>query len=1046
MKKISISLLFLTSCVVSAPETGTVPDSGPADSLADASPRDAGVGLPDALSLDASPVDALQLPDTFAAADAVPDSTVPDTTAQPDQGVLDSTTRDSALADQGVLDSTTKDSTLTDQGVLDSTPSACDHAIPLISAPLSVTHSTSAESNDFSVPAHGCPNWDYPEMPLGSEGRDVMYVFVPATSGNYQITLDSDASLTAYVALDCHNPGSACIATLGDPPAGIMTSKDFVTYLEAGISYYLVIDGWSNDHGEFTLSIQAFVPDPQCSPFCAGRECATDGCQGECGHCAMGEICNPAGICQLPGAGNTCQNPLLLPSEIPVTASGNTETATNDTSILVNTCPGDLYWLNLGMGSSDQVWLFYPPEGRRYRFTTSTQFFSGTLSVATDCADLATSCIGAYYIDGRYGPDSWEVYMEANQPHYIVIDGRSNDANWDGKYEFTIEATQDPIGCGNTTLDNGEACDLGILEGEPDACPTQCDQLQLCVKRSLLDAYTCQARCVDNDPIAEVDSGDFCCPNGSSPSNDKDCPPELPWRDQWTEYTAADSDGEHCQYGQAAHIEDMWLAIQPAACGPVALTATTRNPGVPSTEKGELHLDVMSPGQSFEPQVNEVDLYLNSDSPRELFLLDAQQQTLFVDATWDAEDDCNTPCSLGTGCPPPFESTITFEMQAYTGLQIVDQVTPAQMDFVAAPQGHFLAYVQDNSLWMATLAGTRLFPEMQDEASWSLPVQVSTGPATSPSLTFATSSWETVAMVYVVWIENATSIKLAQMNAGQIDTPITLASGDQLRWVRASNLQSGQLVVAWLDTTATESQLHVALVDGSNGQVQTSRSIAQGDLVEASMAVNEQDIQLVWTENAANATLHHVHINGDSPTLESMAAPAVVDVDAVTPSTPDVYAASMTAFVMWTDSRDGHPAIYLRHGSVSEGAYDFADNRSFMLTPPGQAAEQGRFMATPNVDGLYTQMELIVWQQPQAADPARVGKIASRYNHSEQLTEYFLSAGGGLPLGCDTNPVSRVLIATENKNKLGQISYAIWLQNQAVYWQLIPNWMIRRAH
>jgi len=38
-------------------------------------------------------------------------------------------------------------------------------------------------------------------------------------------------------------------------------------------------------------------PDNSCTPVCAGKECGSDGCDGVCGYCAYGQVCDPDGKC-----------------------------------------------------------------------------------------------------------------------------------------------------------------------------------------------------------------------------------------------------------------------------------------------------------------------------------------------------------------------------------------------------------------------------------------------------------------------------------------------------------------------------------------------------------------------------------------------------------------------------------------------------------------------------------------------------------------------------------------------------------------------------
>jgi hypothetical protein len=81
--------------------------------------------------------------------------------------------------------------------------------------------------------------------------------------------------------------------------------------------------------------------------------------------------------------------------------------------------------------------------------------------------------------------------------------------------------------CGNGTVDEGEACDTAIPDGDPGACPTEvgCDDGDPCTKDRLIGKGTCGAICA-HDPVT-VQSGtehDGCCPAGAWHAVDVDCP------------------------------------------------------------------------------------------------------------------------------------------------------------------------------------------------------------------------------------------------------------------------------------------------------------------------------------------------------------------------------------------------------------------------------------------------------------------------------------------------------------------------------------------
>ncbi len=73
--------------------------------------------------------------------------------------------------------------------------------------------------------------------------------------------------------------------------------------------------------------------------------------------------------------------------------------------------------------------------------------------------------------------------------------------------------------CGDGRIDGPEACD------PPGACPTSCDDGQVCTADSLVgEASACTARCVFTERTTCA-GGDGCCPAGCNAASDGDCSP-----------------------------------------------------------------------------------------------------------------------------------------------------------------------------------------------------------------------------------------------------------------------------------------------------------------------------------------------------------------------------------------------------------------------------------------------------------------------------------------------------------------------------------------
>ncbi len=75
--------------------------------------------------------------------------------------------------------------------------------------------------------------------------------------------------------------------------------------------------------------------------------------------------------------------------------------------------------------------------------------------------------------------------------------------------------------CGNGKLDAGEACDTAIASGAPGACPTWCNDKNVCTKDTLTGSK-CTAKCT-YALITQPAHGDGCCPPGATSKTDNDC-------------------------------------------------------------------------------------------------------------------------------------------------------------------------------------------------------------------------------------------------------------------------------------------------------------------------------------------------------------------------------------------------------------------------------------------------------------------------------------------------------------------------------------------
>ena len=133
---------------------------------------------------------------------------------------------------------------------------------------------TSSATDDHDASSCGSPD--------GAGVPDLVYSFTPATTAAYSFIKQGDLSGPSiyYVLTGCGTAAEACFAGPEDVGGGGVVFG----LLEAGITYYLVVDGAApEDVGSF----EPIITEP-CTPACDGLACGDDGCGGSCGSCDPG--------------------------------------------------------------------------------------------------------------------------------------------------------------------------------------------------------------------------------------------------------------------------------------------------------------------------------------------------------------------------------------------------------------------------------------------------------------------------------------------------------------------------------------------------------------------------------------------------------------------------------------------------------------------------------------------------------------------------------------------------------------------------------------
>jgi len=173
-------------------------------------------------------------------------------------------------------------------------------------------------SGSFPVFTSATPGtWTSPQaldLGLGGSAPDAVMIQLGGQTGNLALegltpsgcssriciflTVDVGAGGTTFFA----NDGTAFVAEASSSAMELALTD--VTLVELTANFAVVPNGDCLHVNAVTLSGESEVT---CEPDCGGRECGSDGCEGSCGNCGVGETCNASGQCVggTPGACTT---------------------------------------------------------------------------------------------------------------------------------------------------------------------------------------------------------------------------------------------------------------------------------------------------------------------------------------------------------------------------------------------------------------------------------------------------------------------------------------------------------------------------------------------------------------------------------------------------------------------------------------------------------------------------------------------------------------------------------------------------------------------
>jgi hypothetical protein len=349
------------------------------------------------------------------------------------------------------------------------------------------TSDTSAAKDDLYLPTgNGCTGG----ASAGLGGRDVVYSFTPAATGQYLIAVDASYDSTLYVLDACDTPGDSCLAV----SSSIGTQDEqLVAQLSQGVAYYIVVDGSSSAaSGEFTLTVNTYP----CTTVCTGKQCGPDGCGGTCGSCNSDLSCTAEGQCVALAENDSCATPSSIVS-LPYNSTGNTTAANDDYVVFPEVCPGGPAFGLAGDEAPDVVYEVAVSSAGKYEITASPEAtFDLLLSVRESCPGTSQQCLAGADAGGFGESESVEVVLEASQSVFILIDGASPGES--GEFGLAVQKVECTPNC------TGKSCGS-------DGCGSQCgvcDEAEVCTELGACVPVPTNDTCVAAQQIDELPFSD----------------------------------------------------------------------------------------------------------------------------------------------------------------------------------------------------------------------------------------------------------------------------------------------------------------------------------------------------------------------------------------------------------------------------------------------------------------------------------------------------------------------------------------------------------
>ena len=197
----------------------------------------------------------------------------------------------------------------------------------------------------------------------------------------------------------------------------------------------------------------------------------SDGDTSAAVHCPHGAV-DGGGVCVAPAIGETCLDPFAVDA-LPFTATGDTTGAQSNYGFGAGECAGEASgW---GASSSDHVFAYTPDADGTIEVAVTGTAFDSVLYAATDCDDIAGTCLGADDDICSNCTESLQLDVTGGTTYYLIVDGYSNGTNVAGSYELNITAIDDLSCKAYCAAVQGACTGANSQYASAEECETYCE-------------------------------------------------------------------------------------------------------------------------------------------------------------------------------------------------------------------------------------------------------------------------------------------------------------------------------------------------------------------------------------------------------------------------------------------------------------------------------------------------------------------------------------------------------------------------------------------